>query len=155
MSHSEFSLPRLSLLAAVFALCLAPAAFAQDEEAKDPVFREFKGVQIGMTATDARAKLGTPTDKSDANDFYAVGDKQVVQVFYDAGKKVSAIAVSFIDSPADAPTPKSVFGSDVEAKADGSCYKMVRYPKAGYWLSYSRTAGNQPMIIVTMQKINN
>lgn len=153
MSHREFSLPRLCLLA-LFALCLAPAAFAQDEETKDPHFRDFKGVQIGMSAADARAKLGSPTDKSDTNDFYAHGGKQIVQVFYDGGKKVSAISVSFLNSPADAPTPKSVFGSDVEAKPDGSCYKMVRYPKAGYWLSYSRTTGTSTMVIITMQKIN-
>lgn len=152
MSHREFSLPRL-LLAVAFALCLAPAASAQDEETKDPVFREFKGVQIGMSAADCRAKLGTPTDKGEANDFYALGEKQIVQVFYTGGK-VSAISVNYLDSAADAPTPKSVFGADVEAKADGSLYKMVRYPKAGYWLSYSRTTGNRPMVIVTMQKIN-
>ena len=109
MSYKEFSLPRLCLLV-VFALCLAPTAFAQDEEeAKDPVFREFKGVHIGMSAADCRAKLGSPTDKSDTNDFYAVNDKQTVQVFYNVGK-VSAIAISFLDSPTDAPTPKSVFG---------------------------------------------
>jgi hypothetical protein len=153
MSHQEFSLPRLCLLA-VFTLCLAPAAFAQDEEAKDPVFREFKGVHIGMAAAECRAKLGSPTDKSDANDFYAIGEKQTVQVYYDGGKKVSAIAFTFLDSPADAPTPKSIFGADIAPKADGSVYKMVRYPKAGYWLSYSRTAGDSPMVIITMQKIN-
>ena len=152
MFYKELSLRRLCLLV-VFALCLAPAAFAQDEdEAKDPVFREFKGVHIGMSAADCRAKLGSPTDKSDTNDFYAVNDKQTVQVFYNVGK-VSAIAISFLDSPADAPTPKSVFGSDIAAKPDGSIYKMVRYPKAGYWLSYSRTAGDQPMITITMQKL--
>ncbi|MCA1612818.1 MAG: hypothetical protein LC800_01440 [Acidobacteria bacterium] len=151
MSHREFSLPRLLLV--VFALCLAPASFAQDEETKDPVFREFKGVRIGMSADECRAKLGSPTDKGDAQDFYAVSEKQIVQVFYTGGK-VSAISVNFLDSTADAPTPKSVFGADIEAKADGSLYKMVRYPKAGYWLSYSRTAGDSPMVIITMQKIN-
>jgi len=29
----------------------------------------------------------------------------------------------------------------------------VRYPKAGYWVSYNRTAGNSPMITITMQAI--
>jgi hypothetical protein len=150
MSHTVLSLSRLCLLAA-FALCLAPAAPAQDEE-KDPVFRDFKGVQIGMTAAESRAKLGAPTDKGNALDFYAVGEKQTVQIHYDSGK-VSAIAVSFLNSLADAPGPKTVFGSDAEAKPDGSFYKMVRYPKAGYWLSYSRTAGDRPMVIITMQKL--
>jgi hypothetical protein len=150
MSRTAVSLSRLCLLAAL-ALCLAPAAAAQDEE-KDPVFREFKGVQIGMTTADARAKLGAPTDKGDALDFYAFNEKQTVQVYYNSGK-VSAIAVSFLKAVAEAPTPKAVFGAEVEANADGSCYKMVRYPKAGYWLSYSRTTGDSPMVIITMQKL--
>lgn len=151
MLSQDFSLSRLCLLAA-FALCLAPAAFAQDEETKDPVFREFKGVRIGMSADECRAKLGSPTDKGDAQDFYAVSEKQMVQVYYVTGK-VSAISVSFLNPSADTPTPKAVFGADIEAKADGSLYKMVRYPKAGYWLSYSRTPGDSPMVIITMQKL--
>lgn len=151
MPSRNFSALRFPVLLAL-CLCLAPAALAQDDDAQEPVFRDFKGVQIGMSAADARAKLGAPTDKGDAQDFYSVKEKQTVQVFYEAGK-VSAISVSFLDSPADAPTPKSVFGAEVEPKADGSFYKMVRYPKAGYWLSYSRTAGSTPMVIITMQKL--
>ena len=51
------------------------------------------------------------------------------------------------------PTCKDVLGADEQAKPDGSLYKMMRYPKAGYWVSYSRTAGNSPTITITMQKI--
>jgi len=32
-------------------------------------------------------------------------------------------------------------------------HKMIRFPKAGYWLSYSRTAGNSPLITITIKKI--
>jgi hypothetical protein len=46
-----------------------------------------------------------------------------------------------------------VFGSDFETKPDGSKYKLVRYPKAGYWVSYSKTAGDTPIITVTIQKL--
>jgi hypothetical protein len=49
--------------------------------------------------------------------------------------------------------PKAVFGSDVEAKPDGSVNKMIRYPKAGYLISYLRTAGDEPMIVITVQKM--
>ena len=48
---------------------------------------------------------------------------------------------------------KQILGSDLEAKADGSVYKMVRFPKAGYWLSYNRTGGAAPMTSITLQKI--
>jgi hypothetical protein len=29
----------------------------------------------------------------------------------------------------------------------------VRYPKEGYWVSYSRTAGDTPIISITIQKM--
>ena len=38
-------------------------------------------------------------------------------------------------------------------KDDGSVYKMIRFPKAGCWVSYLRTSGDSPMTIVTMQKL--
>jgi len=59
----------------------------------------------------------------------------------------------FLTAGATVPTPKQIFGSDVEAKADGSAYKMVRFTKAGYWLSYNRTGGSTPMTSITLQKI--
>ena len=139
-----------ALLVAVLSLCAATAR-AQDEP-KEPTFREFKGVTIGTSAQDARQKLGTPTEKSDAFDFYNLSEKQTVQVYYDAGK-VSAIAVMFANAGADAPAPKSIFGADIDAKPDGSIYKMVRYQKAGYFVAYSRTAGAEPLVSVTIQKI--
>ena len=119
-----------------------------------PAFQEFKGVRIGMTADEARQKLGSPTDKGDTQDFYLVSEKESVQVMYDSAKKVSALALIYMNAGANAPTAKAVMGSDIEAKPDGSLYKLVRYPKAGYWVSYSRTAGQSPMVSITMQKIN-
>jgi outer membrane protein assembly factor BamE (lipoprotein component of BamABCDE complex) len=140
---------------AAFALCLAaaPPSPAQDDAAKQPFYRDYKGVTLGMTAADARAKLGRPTDMSDEQDFYNVSDKQTVQVHYGPDKKVSAIAVTYLDAKAGAPEAKSVFGSDVQAKADGSVYKMERYAKAGCWVSYSRTAGDAPLVVVMLSKI--
>jgi hypothetical protein len=147
-------LPRvraLALLLALLSSCAAATARAQDEP-KEPPFHEFKGVCIGMSAQDARQKLGTPTEKSDAFDFYSLSAKQTVQVYYDAGK-VSAIAVFFANAGVDAISPKTIFGADIDAKPDGSMYKMVRYQKAGYFVAYSRTAGDSPLVSVTMQKI--
>lgn len=53
------------------------------------------------------------------------------------------------------PSAKDVLGTDADARADGSLYKMLRYPKAGYWVSYNRTAGAEPTTTITMQKIGN
>jgi hypothetical protein len=134
------------------ALCLFVPATARQEQPAQPVFHDFKGVAIGMSAAEARQKLGAPTDKSDALDLYDIADRQTVQVFYESGK-VAAVAVVFMKPDADAPPPKAVVGSDVEAGADGSLYKMVRYPKAGYWVSYSRIPGANPLVTITMRKL--
>jgi hypothetical protein len=146
--------PRIFVVAlAALALCLlAPTASAQNGEAR-PAYRDYKGVTIGLTAAESRAKLGSPTEAGDTQDFYSVNDKQTVQVYYGADKKVSAVVVTYLDARADVPTPKTILGMDVEPKPDGSCYKMERYPKAGYWLSYSRTAGDSPLVVVTLSKI--
>jgi hypothetical protein len=150
-SFPSFSRLRLPLFIAL-ALCLCGTVARAQDEAKEAPFHDFKGVCIGMTASDARAKLGSPSDKSDALDIYNVSDKQTIQVYYDAGK-VSAISLMFINAGASAMTAKNVFGADIEAKPDGSMYKMVRYAKAGYFVAYNRTAGNEPLVSVTIQKI--
>jgi outer membrane protein assembly factor BamE (lipoprotein component of BamABCDE complex) len=131
----------------------APAAKAE-AAGEQPPFQEYKGVRIGMTTEEARKKLGSPTDKGDAQDFYVVSEKESVQVMYDGAHKVSALALIYMNAGDKAPTPKAVMGDELEARPDGSLYKLVRYPKAGYWVSYSRTAGNSPIVSVTMQKLN-
>ncbi|MGI8897378.1 MAG: hypothetical protein ACR2IB_03185 [Pyrinomonadaceae bacterium] len=118
-----------------------------------PLFREYRTVQIGMTAEEVRKKLNNPSDKSDEQDFFIFSDNESAQVFYDKSNKVFAISVNFLNGARDMPTAKNVFGSDIPAKPDGSMYKMVRYPKAGCWVSFSRTAGDSPLTTVTVQKI--
>ncbi|CAN5887319.1 hypothetical protein BH18ACI4_BH18ACI4_13220 [soil metagenome] len=118
-----------------------------------PLFQEYRSVQIGMTAEEVRKKLNNPSDKSDEQDFFIFSDNESAQVFYDKSHKVFAISVNFLNGARDLPTAKGVFGSDITPKPDGSIYKMVRYPKAGCWVSFSRTAGDSPLTTVTVQKI--
>jgi hypothetical protein len=73
-------------------------------------------------------------------------------VLYDKGQ-VTAISVDFMNGAKEVITPQQVFGADIDAKPDGSKYRLVRYPKAGYWVSYSRTAGDTPIVTVTIQKL--
>ena len=113
---------------------------------------QFRGVKIGMATDDARKKLGSPREKSPEQDFYVFNDTEAVQICYEKGA-VSAIAIDYMTGSHSVPSPKEVLGSDADAKADGSIHKVVRYPKAGYWISYSRTAGAEPTITITMQKI--
>jgi hypothetical protein len=139
-------------LAAMTAITvLAQRPKAQDENA--PVFADFKGVKIGTPAEEARKKLGSPREKADDQDFYVFDDTQAVQIYYDKAKTVSAISIDYMSGASGIPAAKDVIGGEPDAKADGSSYKMVRYPKAGYWVSYSKTAGSSPTITITMQKI--
>jgi hypothetical protein len=151
------------LLLVIVTLLLANVAVAQTTRTlptagKDdgPVFHEYRGIQIGWLADDVRKKLGDPAAKGDEQDYYVFGDgeKERVQIYYDkATRKVTTISVDFMNGAAEVITPQQVFGSDFESKPDGSKHKLVRYPKAGYWVSYSRTAGDSPIISVTIQKM--
>jgi hypothetical protein len=47
----------------------------------------------------------------------------------------------------------AVLGTEIETKEDGSMHQLIRYPEAGYWVSYNRTAGESPLVLVTMQRI--
>ena len=122
--------------------------------AEEPLFTEFKGVRLGMPADEARKKLGSPRDKADDQDLYVFNDTQAAQVYYDKAKAVSAISIDFMSGATGVPAPKEIIGGELDAKPDGSAYKMVRYPKLGYWVSYSRTAGASPTITITIQKID-
>lgn len=124
---------------------------ASEEEAA--LFKEYRGIQLGMSADEVRKKLGSPKDKGDEQDLFVFGDNESAQVVYDQTRKVVTISADFLSTDASVPTAKQVFGADAEAKADGSVYKMVRFPKAGYWLSYNRTGGTAPMTSITLQKI--
>src|SRR6266540_540904 len=127
-------------------------AHAADLE-ESALFQDYRGVQLGMTAAEARKKLGDPKDKGDEQDFFVFNESETAQIVYDKTQRVITISADFLTAGDKVPTAKQVFGGDVEAKADGSVYKMIRFPKAGYWLSYNRTSGNSPLITVTLQKI--
>jgi hypothetical protein len=151
-------LPLLALLffvsASLGSTVIARAQKAAGEDKADkPLYVEYKGIRIGMEAGEVRKKLGTPTDKGDVQDFFVFSEKESAQVFYDKTHKVMAVSVNYVGETGGAPLPKSVLGTEIEAKADGALHKMVRYPQAGYWVSYNRTAGSDPLITVTMQKI--
>lgn len=114
---------------------------------------QFRGVKIGMAADETRKKLGAPRDKSADQDFYVFNDNEAIQIYYDKAGAVSAISIDFMNGASGIPTPKDVLGANAEAKGDGSIYKKVEFPKAGYWVSYSRTAGNESTVTVIMQKL--
>jgi hypothetical protein len=146
---------RVAFVLATLPILFPSSARAQRKPAEEeaPVFREYRGVQIGMTSEDVRKKLGNPKDKSDAQDFFEFGETEMAQIVYDATHKVITVSIDFMQGAKEVPAPKAVVGGDVEAKPDGSMHKMVRYEKAGFWVSYSKTGGDAPMISITLQKL--
>jgi hypothetical protein len=158
MLHAPTRTPAPAALALLLlaALALLPTTLAQtpggDKLKEEPPFHDYKGVRIGMSAEEARKLLGNPTDKDDKQDVYMFGEAESCQVYYDTAKKVSALSVTYFNGKA-APAAKTVLGDEPEAKQDGSLYKLIRFPKAGFWVSYTRTSGDSPMTIIAMQKI--
>lgn len=116
-----------------------------------PLYREYRGVTLGMSASDVRAKLGKPQEKSDGMDFFVFNERERARVYYTDGKATAVIA-TYIGRDGGAPPPVAVLGAEIEARADGSMYQMKPYREAGYWVAYSRTAGDAPMVMITMQK---
>ena len=154
MTHLSRSFKLLGFaLTACIALPLFAEAHIQKKTEDEPLISEYRGVKIGWLAEDVRKKLGSPASKSDEQDYFTFGDKETVQILYDKTQKVVTISVDFQNGANGILTPQQVFGAEIEAKSDGSKYRMVRYPKAGFWLSYNRTAGDSPMISVTLQKM--
>lgn len=128
----------------------AGAIPAPTPDTEKPVYSEYRGVTLGMSIDDARAKLGKARDSSDQLDYYVLSDGETVQVIYE-NKAVKCISTTYLG--VKAPEASQIFGVPVEAKPDGSINKVVKYPKAGYWVSYIRTEGNDPMVMVTMHKL--
>ena len=117
-----------------------------------PAFNSYKGVAIGMSLEDVRSKLGNPKEPSDTMDYYAPSENEFIQVYYE-GKKVTALTVTFSGKLDAAPDAKTVFGESPEVKPDGGIFKMVRYPKAGFWISYNKIIGSDPMVMIAMKKL--
>lgn len=128
------------------------AKFAAAADAQQPLYTEFKGVRLGMTADEVRAKLGTPVLKDDELDYFVFSDTVTAQVAYDKAHKAKAISVDYAGG-AGAPESAAVVGGPLEARPDGSMYKVVRYEAQGFWVSYNRTAGPVVIVTITIQRM--
>jgi hypothetical protein len=119
-----------------------------------PVLTEYKGIKIGTPAEEVRDKLGK-AKIDDKDGFFYDWDEEIAQIRLDAEKNVLLVAVTYSDENENSPKFADVFGAEapVPARPDGSVYQLVRYPEAGYWVSYSRTAGEKPRVTVMMQKL--
>jgi len=120
-----------------------------------PVLQNYKEVKIGMTADDVRDKLGKAEIDDKDGFYYEINDDEMAQIRLDKDKKVRLISITYTSDNKNTPKFEDILGTSVKAEpgADGMIYKLVDYPEAGYWVAYSRTAGDKPTVTVTMQKM--
>jgi outer membrane protein assembly factor BamE (lipoprotein component of BamABCDE complex) len=111
--------------------------------ANEPLYSDYKGVRVGMTAEEVHKKLGEPSQRVDDQEFYIVSDKETVQICYDKSLTVCTISIDYL----------AIVGDHIDIRPDGSMWELVRYEKAGFWVSYNRTAGASPTTTVTIQKM--
>lgn len=130
----------------------ALAAHGETRPSQQPLFSNYKGVRIGMSATEVHEKLGAPNQKVDDQDFYVISENITAQIVYDAAHKVVAISVDYL-AEVGAPDYKAVVGGDIETKPDGSMYKIVHYENLGFWVSYYRSVGKVFIVSITIQKM--
>jgi len=113
----------------------------------------YRKIAIGMKADDARKTLGDPKDKADDQDLYMFTEDELAQIYYDANHMITAISVTYYKDLTKAPAAKEVLGEEAPPKPDGTVFKTVRMPKAGYTVSYSKTSGDSPSVSITFQKL--
>jgi hypothetical protein len=104
-----------------------------------------------MKAQEVRLKLGEPQQKADDMDLYFFSENEMAQIAYDATHSVTTISVDYLGG-VGAPDYKAVVGSEVEVKADGSIYKVMRYDSLGFWVFYNRGPGENAIVTITIQK---
>jgi len=145
----------LLLLLGVVAKGQSPATAAKAVRAgtqiQQPLYTQYRGVRLGMTAAEARAKLGEPVMKSNEQDYFVLSANETTQLVYDASLKVTTISTDY-SGGVGAPEYRAVVGEGtLLERPDGSLFRMVQYPSAGMWVSYNKTATVVPIVTVTIQ----
>ena len=138
-------------LGVILLLILAIVANGQTgrSQAEQPLYREYRGVRLSMTAAEARAKLGEPAMKSDEQDFYVISANETAQIGY-VEQKVATISTDYTGG-VGAPDYKSVVGEGLLLqRPDGSLFRMVLYDSERFWVSYNKSASMVPVVTITI-----
>ena len=148
------------LIGALLLLLLGTIAKGQSEtsatkiskahaQIQQPLYREYRGVRLGMTAAEARARLGEPAMKSDEQDFYVVSANETAQIAYTT-QKVTMISIDYT-AGLGAPDYKSVVGEGVLLqRPDGSLFRMMLYDSERFWVSYNKSNSVMPVVTITI-----
>lgn len=122
--------------------------------AQAPYLKEYRKIAIGTPADTLREAWGKPKMEYPDGLIYELSDSETVQIVIGPEKKTATISVTFAEGKG-APAFAEVFGTAImpEKRENGSVYKMVRYPEAGYWVAYSMGPGEKANVSLTMQKL--
>ena len=126
----------------------AVAVGAAAPQAQQPLYTEYRGIHLGMTPAEVRAKLGEPAMKSDEQDFYIFSTNESAQIGYE-GQKVTAISADYVGG-VGAPDYKNVVGENLLQKPDGSLFRMSVHTADRYWVSYNKSAAVVPVVTITI-----
>jgi hypothetical protein len=116
---------------------------------QQPLYREYRGVRLGMTAAEVRTKLGEPAFKSDEQDFFVFSTTETAQIVYNATQRVMTISSDY-SGGAGAPDYKTVVGEGLLQRPDGSVFRMVMYDSERFWVSYNKSASMVPTVTITI-----
>lgn len=117
------------------------------------VIKDYRGVFVGTDRDQVHQKLGKPKDESTGEDDFELSDTESARVFYDEAKKVKALVITYSGNVNAAPKPIDVIGEAIEPRPDGGMYKMVRFEDKGFWVSYVKTTGDNPSVMITVQSL--
>ena len=117
---------------------------------QQPLYTEYRGVRIGMTAMEVRTRLGEPVMKSKEQDFFALSPSETAQIGYDAFQKVMTISTDYTGG-VGAPDYRTVVGEGLLERPDGSLFRMVQYQRM--WVSYNKSVAVVPVVTITIQLV--
>jgi len=132
------------MICVLLLLVMAALAYGQTT-----TYREYRGVRLGMTAAETRAKLGTAALQSDDQDYYVISANETTQIMYNAAQKVVMISTDYTNG-AGAPDYRSVVGEKILQKPDGSLFSMVRNDTERFWVTYNKSATVVPVVTITL-----
>ena len=113
-------------------------------------YREYRGIRLGMTAAEVRAKLGEPALKSDEQDFFVISANETAQIAYNAAKKAMTISTDYTGG-VGAPDYRSVVGEGMLLqRPDGTAFKMVMNDAERFWVTYSKSATTPSIVTITI-----
>lgn len=137
----RFSIPLLLLFTAF--------SVVAQTRAGSPLYKEYRGVRLGMTAVEARAKLGEPVMKSDEQDYYVFSSSETAQIVYNGAQRVITISTDYV-AGVGAPDYRAVVGEGLLEKPDGSLFRMTMNDAERFWVSYNKSAATVPVVTITI-----